>query len=505
MSALLVLLFPWCLVKVIDIGLTGMNGTAVAVWLSCACASLAVSGIVRYYARRSVRQLSLDAEKQMLRQLYASVFRADLRELPDHAHGKLMGQILSASSAKRTFVESVYEQAIPIVCTTLGTFGALLALDWPLALICCAIIPFSLPLFFWMRRRIRPAARKLYESQETMFRSLVESFRAMIPIRALHQTERFQNRFDQDVSSRSDATFDLQNKMAVQGPFLDILQATVLAAVFGIGSMFIFDGTLTVGILVGFQIYLARMFGLVRSCTGLFSAYQHYIEGLARADEITAIQPASKICLNTAQPPYVLQIEHLRFGFGDHVVWDDASLSVKAGHLETILLPSGAGKTTLARCILGLYPVWSGTIAIPGGDPKTIGFVPQDNVLFDGTLLDNISLMCPDLPESQYRKILSICALDAIAERFADTTIGEQGAKLSGGEQRRVMLARALASAPKLLIIDQMVSELEPDLCRSIFAAMRQAYPEMGILYLGHRMPEIDYSAGALPRTPTGD
>ncbi len=490
-SALLALVYPWCLVKVIDEGVLKSDGHAVVFWLSCVVLSLAMSGVLRYVGRRLMVQQGLDAEKQTLKSLYAHVFKADLREIPEFTHGELMGRILSAGASRRAYLEAVYDQGIPLLFTAFGTLGALLALSIKLALVGLALFPFAAALLVWMRRRIRPAARMQYKAQESMFRAIVEDFRAMVPIRALQQHDRFRKRFDDLVDQKADAEFDLNNKMALQGPILDVLQALTLGVIFGVGCYEVLQSELTIGVLVGFQVYLGRLFVLIRSGVGLFGAYQHYVEGLARADEIIKIPCADVPAPGIAAAPELLRIEHMRFGFGDHVVWEDKSLTVAEGQFETILLPSGGGKTTLARCVLGLYPLWSGTIAVPDGRPETIGFVPQENVLFDGTLSDNILLMCESLEDAEYLRILDVCAISDLARRFEDQTIGEQGMKLSGGEQRRVMLARALAASPRLLIIDQMVSELEPDLCRQIFQRIRAAYPKLGILYLGHRMPEL--------------
>ena len=490
-SALLALVYPWCLVKVIDDGLSGSDGSAIIWWLTCAVVSLTLSGILRYLARRLISRQAIDAEKQTLKHLYARVFNADLREIPEHAQGELMGQILSCAAAQHAFMEALYDQGIPLLCTAVGTLTALMSLSWSLALASLALFPIAAVLLVWVRRRIRPAARQQFETQENLFRAIVEDFRAMVSIRALHQTTRFSQRFGETVDNRANAAFELNNRLAIQGPILDSLQAVMLGIIFGIGSYCVLHSDLTIGVLVGFQIYMARLFVLVRSGVGLFSTYQHYVEGMSRAQTIDNIKTLQPHAPGIAQSPELLRIEHLTFGFDTHPVWNDKSLTVCEGQLETILLPSGGGKTTLARCILGLYPLQSGTIAVPDGNPSTIGFVPQENVLFDGSLYDNISLMCAHLEEATYRQILDVCVISDLEKRFNKQSIGEQGMKLSGGEQRRVMLARALACAPKLLIIDQMVSELEPELCRNIFRNIRQAYPKLGILYLGHRMPEI--------------
>ena len=109
-----------------------------------------------------------------------------------------------------------------------------------------------------------------------------------------------------------------------------------------------------------------------------------------------------------------------------------------------------------------------------------------------------ISAICIDAPAFQrlddddFNHLLYICCLEPLAKQIGRDSIGEAGSRLSGGEQRRVMLARALANRPKLLIIDQMTSEIEPELCQTIFSRIVEDNPKIGILYLGHRQPEWD-------------
>ena len=101
-------------------------------------------------------------------------------------------------------------------------------------------------------------------------------------------------------------------------------------------------------------------------------------------------------------------------------------------------------------------------------------------------------MLCPDLSDDDFNHLLYICCLEPLAKQIGRDSIGEAGSRLSGGEQRRVMLARALANRPKLLIIDQMTSEIEPELCQTIFSRIVEDNPKIGILYLGHRQPEWD-------------
>lgn len=490
LGALAELAGPWCLVQAIDLGIAARDWVALSVWLGGMALAYILAGVLRYVGRCRILKIGLDLERRCMNRLFGCVMHADIRALPETMQGEYMGQILLAASNERAFVEMMYAQGVPLATTAVGSFAVLLTLSWPLAVVCLGCFPFAALLWRWMRRQIRPAARCEYESREGVYRIIAEVFGALVPIRALRREDKFCRRFEEQSSWCQETGYALGRKMAIQGPFFDFLQATVLVAVFGVGGIEVMSGDASVGVLLGFQVYLARLFGLMRSGTGLFGAYQHFIEGSARARDIERLPQAEGGTFGVCVWPEVLRIDHLTFSFGARVVWDDFSLVLREGEKHAILLPSGRGKTTLARCILGLYPVSRGTVSLPSGTPDGVGFVPQENALFDGTLYDNVSIMCEDLDQASYKRLLTVCGLEGVAGRLGDQALGERGGKLSGGEQRRVMLARALANSPRLLIIDQMASELEPELCRTIFERIQSCYPSMAILYLGHRLPE---------------
>ncbi|MBO4349960.1 MAG: ABC transporter ATP-binding protein [Proteobacteria bacterium] len=492
LASLLSLIVPWGIAKIVDTGIAIRDVQSLVFWLVIASLAQILSGILRYTGVCHIAKHRLTLQMKRMNALFKRVMHADMRALPDQVRGEAMGQILFASASESYFMEVLYTQGAALFVTMLGTVAALIYLSWQTAILSLILCPFSALLWLWLRRKIRPAARREFETQESLFREFTEFFTALTSIRALHRESQFTSKFETTSEQCCQAGYVLQKRLAVQGPFFDILQALVLIAVFGYGGYLVMSDVMTIGAIVAFEVYLARLFAILKNSTSIFTAWQQYLEGRARAHDIEHLPAAAEVHFEKAQAPELLNVAHLSFAFGDHVIWQDENLSLSEGEHQAILLPSGSGKTTLARCILGLYPADEGTIALPEGDVHNIGFVCQENVLFDGSIRDNISLLGHELTDEQYREVLYLCALEEVEQRFGTESIGDQGARLSGGEQRRVMLARALAAQPRLLIIDQMASELEPELCRQIFGRIRERYPQMGILYFGHRMPEWD-------------
>lgn len=483
---------PWGLVQAIDRGVETHSIEILCLWIAAVAIVQILASLGRFWSRCEIASMGLRIEQNRLKYLFHRCLYAEISPLTDLSQGQTMGQILFSATSEQRFFEAVFNQGIPLLITTVGSFAALLMLSVPLTCVCFLLCPCAAGLWLWMRRNIRPAIRDEYEKREDLYRRIIDVFRAITSIRALHQDERFEGEFNASAQASAASAHKLQKLIAIQGPFFDILQALSVVLIFGIGGYYAIEGTLSVGAIVGFQIYLARLFGLLRSGTGLFGAYQEYVEGRARSNVIEQLPQIDRVEFSTASSPDVLRIDHLNFAFHNNEIWHDFSFAIREGEKRCILAPSGSGKTTLARCILGLYPTPKGTISLPDGDSRSIGFVPQDAILFRGSLRDNIAMLCPDLSDDDFNHLLYICCLEPLAKQIGRDSIGEAGSRLSGGEQRRVMLARALANRPKLLIIDQMTSEIEPELCQTIFSRIVEDNPKIGILYLGHRQPEWD-------------
>ena len=493
LATLLALISPWCIVQIIDRGISNHDIPALWIWVSVAAATQILSGVSTYISHNTIARISRQAEKNKLDKLYHHIFHADLRSLSEHAQGQMMRQLLSAAAGERSFISSLYTTCIPLMISGIGTLAILFTLSWSLALISLLIIPMGGIIWWWLRKRIRHSTESYYHIQESLYQHIIDSFRAILSIRALHQSSKFIRRYQDITTSFQNNAVDLQKKQAIYAPIFDIIQALTLVLIFGLGGNYVLEGHLTIGVLLGFQVYLMRLFGLMRSSTAIFTEYQNYLVCLDQQNKILSLSPAPTPIFDAVNSPSVLEIHDLSFSFGTHPVWDHFSLTLSEGEKYALLLPSGGGKTTLARCILGIYPIDSGSISIPDANTQTIGFVPQENVLFDGTIRENIELTCQStLSDDKLHHLIRICGLEDVYAHYEKTSIGSQGSHLSGGEQRRVMLARALANDPKFLIIDQMASELEPDLCQAIFNRIQESYPKLGILYLGHRKPEWD-------------
>lgn len=483
---------PYCLMHAIDEGLHIRAFQPALLWSLCAAGAQIFASITGYVARLRAKRESAEIEKDVRQRLFLNAIHADFKAITEGDLIRWPAQLLHTAASYGEWVHAKYSLVLPMLISGVCTGFVLLSLSWQLALLSLILFPACLVFLVALRRQIQETTRRMMTTQEALYAELMEVFSSLVPLRALGKTKTAYARFSQTCAHNVASQLIHFAVIAKQGPILEIYQALVLIAVFGIGGFYVSKGLLSIGLIVGFQLYLTRLFGLMRNGAGVFTAYHQFVEGRRRAALIETLPQASQASFEACAPPVILEIAHLDFSFDDHVIWRDFSLVMYRGDRKSILRCSGSGKTTLARLILGLYRPDSGTIALCGQTPSCIGFVPQDNFILPGTLRENIEFLSGPLSDASYEACLDICRLRHIHERTQTLPSHALPHILSGGEQRRIMLARALAIQPVLLIIDQMTSDLEPDLCDAIFHDLDIRFPDLAILYLGHRPPFPD-------------
>jgi len=199
-----------------------------------------------------------------------------------------------------------------------------------------------------------------------------------------------------------------------------------------------------------------------------------------------------------------IELSNVNFSYGRGSVLEDVSISIPAGRITTFVGESGSGKTTIADLILGLFIPDSGQIFIDGIDLNkidmekwrtTIGYVPQEVLMFNDTIEANIILGDQTLTRADVRRALELSGLLDFVDSLTDgveTLVGERGMMISGGQRQRLALARALVHRPHLLILDEATSALDPQTEAEIVASVQQQAGEMTVLAITHQKSWVD-------------
>ncbi|MBS0419790.1 MAG: peptidase domain-containing ABC transporter [Proteobacteria bacterium] len=285
---------------------------------------------------------------------------------------------------------------------------------------------------------------------------------------------------------------------------LDQLSSTLVLIV---GAWIVMTtSTLTVGMLVAFQMFSSRISQPLLRMVGLWQQWQQTRLSIARLGDVMNA-PTESYNLVPRRGPATgaarIEMEGLAFRYNEQLpmLFEDFSLLVPPGQLTVIMGPSGAGKSTLAKLLQGFYAPSRGRIRIDGIDHNhlsanelrsTFGVVPQETVLFSGTLLENLKLANP---YASFEQVVAACkmaeihsAIDSLPGGY-QTLIGERGVGLSGGQRQRLSIARALLKGPKVLLFDEATSSVDPLTAEQLGRTINALKGRVTILFIAHQLP----------------
>ncbi|OIQ99416.1 toxin RTX-I translocation ATP-binding protein [mine drainage metagenome] len=262
----------------------------------------------------------------------------------------------------------------------------------------------------------------------------------------------------------------------------------------------------TIGMLIAFQMYASKVSQPMLRLVGLWQQFQQANMSVQRLGDImnAPMEPYSVLPSRTSEGKGHIDIEALSFRYADDrpFLYQNFNLKVPPGKVVAIMGPSGSGKSTLTKLLQGFYRPASGTIKIDGNDIRYLssnelrhyfGVVPQETVLFSGTIYDNLLMANP---HATFDQIVHFCkmaeihsAIEALPQGY-QTEIGERGVGLSGGQKQRMAIARALIKQPKILVFDEATSSLDSNTAEHFAATINQLKGKVSMLFITHAMPK---------------
>jgi subfamily B ATP-binding cassette protein HlyB/CyaB len=344
----------------------------------------------------------------------------------------------------------------------------------------------------------------LYQAEALRQGLLVETVHGMRTVKSL-AIEPLQRRVWDDRSAQSvTMRFRVEKISATAQSVTGLLEKLMSVAIVGFGALDVFNGTMTVGALVAFNMLAGRVSGPLVQIVTMVHEYQEIALAVQMLGEVMNQKPESDNTRPGLRPELRGQIEFenvtFRYGPEGAPALDNVSFAIPAGSIFGIVGRSGSGKTTLTRLIQGLYPIQQGLLRIDGSDAREldlvhlragIGVVLQDNFLFRGTVRDNIACVKPDATFEQVAQAARIAGADEFIERLPrgyDTILEENAQNLSGGQKQRLAIARALLTNPRILILDEATSALDPESEVIIRYNLRRIASGRTVIIVSHRL-----------------
>jgi ATP-binding cassette subfamily B protein len=319
----------------------------------------------------------------------------------------------------------------------------------------------------------------LYSAEGKRQAMLVETIHGMRTVKAL-AIEPTQRRIWDQRSAEAIAMHFRVGKISITGNAItDFLGKLLPIVIIVIGAQDVFDQTLTVGALIAFQMISGRVVSPLIAIVGLVNEYQETALSVRMLGEVMNRPSEGRAGAGGLRPQLAGEIRFdevtFRYPGASNAALDRASFTIPSGSVVGIVGRSGSGKTTLTKLIQGLYSVQEGIVRFDGIDAREIelshlrrctGVVLQENFLFRGTVRENITATRPDASFEEIVEVAAAAGADEFIERLPqgyDTLLEENASNLSGGQKQRLSIARALLSRPRILILDEAASALDPE------------------------------------------
>jgi subfamily B ATP-binding cassette protein MsbA len=393
------------------------------------------------------------------------------------------------------------------VLTVLGAILVMIVLNWRLTLFITVTTPFVVGMGMLMSRFARRGGRAVQDELASATIIAAETFQNARDVKGFVREDYETRRYGLAVERTLGAALQLAKLRALLNPVTHLLFLSSIALILWFGGREVMAGRLTSGELIAFLVYVAILGQMVAELGTLVSQYQEMLGAMERVFELMDTAPDVLDApharpLNTAAGQ--ITFENVSFAYDDRQpVLENVNLDIAPGEILALVGPSGAGKSTIFNLIPRFYDVTAGAVRIDGHDVRDvtqaslraqIGIVPQETLLFGGTIRDNILYGRLDASEAE----LIAAAQAANAHDFIlslpdgyNTVVGERGMRLSGGQRQRVAIARAILKDPRILLLDEATASLDNESERLVQDALERLMRGRTTVIIAHRLSTI--------------
>ena len=440
--------------------------------------------------------------------LFSHIQRLDVQFFDRNPVGRLMTRVTGDVQTLNELFASGVISVLTNLVQVLGIMVAMLLYNWQLALVTFGAIPIVLGSGFLYRLYSRRAIREEREQFARINTFLQENIVGMTTMKLFTQERRSHLRFNE--RNRKFLTANLRRSIHIVLNNYTLSQVTsslTLAVIVWYGGGQIVQDTLTIGVLVAFISYAGRFLGPIRGLGGQYAVFQNAMASSERIFDLLDTQPAIVSTTpksGTSTLKGEIEFKNVWFAYNDdNYVLRDVSFKVKPGEKVALVGHTGAGKTSIINLLCRFYEINRGQILIDGVDiqkmnleelREAISIVQQDIFLFSDSIEQNISLGNPSISAEQVKNAAQDVNLDRFVQKMPevyDTEIREGGAGLSVGQKQLVAFARALASNPSILILDEATSSVDTETELLIEDALKRLMENRTSVVIAHRLSTI--------------
>jgi subfamily B ATP-binding cassette protein MsbA len=441
------------------------------------------------------------------RHLFAHLHTLSVSFFARRRTGELLSRLMNDVTVIQSVVTETPIDSAKQLVTFIGGITFLLMMNWRLCLLILVLLPLLVLVAKVFGRKLKSLSTSIQDHTAAMSTLIEEVISGIRIVKSFVQTQREETRFAAQVEQTLALTMRKAGVMAVFIPVISLLTFAAAAAVLWYGGRQVIDGSVSPGDLFAFVLFAgiligpfssaARVFAQIREAQG---ATQRVFEILDTGSEVSDSPTAATLSSVSGH----IRAEHIGFAYDPRQpVLMDVSFEAKPGELVAIVGPTGAGKTTVMNLLHRFYDPTEGHITIDGHDLRQvtmdswyrqIALVPQETILFGGTILDNIRYGDEKATQEEVMAASHAAHAHDFIMSFPDqyqTIVGEKGINVSGGQRQRIAIARAIVKNPRILLLDEATSALDSESERLVQEALEQLMKGRTTFVIAHRLTTI--------------
>jgi ATP-binding cassette subfamily B multidrug efflux pump len=502
-STLLTLLGPILIKRVIDVEIPNKNVHGLLIIAGVYIIIQIVVLLVRYFQQIEIMVVGERAIADLKAEIFRHLLKLPVSYFDKHPIGSLISRVESDTEALKFLFSSTAVVLVSNLALLVGMSVVMLVVSWRLYLLILVMMPIFAYSFYWFEKHVRPVYINLRKKIAEINGFIVETVKSLNVVQVFQQENNFiskvnvlgQDKYDYELKALS---FWYRIWFSVElGEIIGIV------LVLGIGGIWALAGLITIGTLYLFISYITRLFVPLRGLSDQINVIERAFAAAERVFQILStakeFQVGEKHILRAFEN--IIEFKNLSFFYEDeNWVLKDLNFQIKKGERIALVGETGGGKTSVISLLLKYYSPQDGDILIDGRSlanidrhslRSRIGFVPQDVILFPGSILDNLRLFDAAIPDDT---IYRAAKRAKIHQRIMDlpdgykTNIIEQGINLSFGERQLISYTRALVFDPEILILDEATSSVDPESERLVQQGLKELLKGRTAIIIAHRL-----------------
>lgn len=501
------LYIPWIIKDMIDEVLADKNGTMLN-WIAASIIAIFVVRGLFWYGQNYLMSY---VGQSVIIDIRAAVFKKLQRLSVSFYDKNKTGTIMSyVTNDVNALQSAMVENTIEMITEgfiLIGSVVAMIYLDWRLTLFTVCTFPVVLWFMEFFGKKIRKTGGRIQECTADITSVLQESVASARVIKSFAREDYEVDRFD--VENRANFRANMKNAqlMATLTPVVELVAAIGVTMIIWYGGNNVINGTITAGSLVAFLTYAVNISNPIKRLTRVIGNIQKALAAAQRVFMIIDMPEEIAESRDAKQLPEVsgkVEFQNVSFAYDDKGnVITDLSFSVKPGEVIAIVGPSGAGKSTIANLLPRFYDVNKGDIKIDGHSVREVtldslreqvGIVPQETMLFNGSVYNNILYGRLDATKEEIEAAAKAANAHDFIMQLTDgyeTKLGDRGVNLSGGQRQRIAIARAILKNPRILILDEATSALDTESERVVQEALDRLMVGRTSFVIAHRLSTV--------------